>query len=321
MRRALGCLGGLACGGAYALALAAVAAHAFGLVATDSISRVQWIWWVPWLGYAALCLPAMACGVFDRNRRRRWPRRLAMAAGPLVAGAGLLRDVGFRPMPEATPETVRLVQWNASWPDQQDGAEPAARLMSCDADVFVISNPWQLFLARRQEWKEAGYEVVIPGVFAIASRFPVLEARPVAAPSGVSMAFFRLDTRARWGRTCDLLAVDFPSDPRARRIEIARSVREAVARAGLSAPDLVLGDFNITRGSAALAEAFPGYREAFSRAGRGWGASFEEPRPLFHIDLLLYGPAVEPVACRLWPVAGRHRGQETWIVPASPRAD
>ena len=301
----------------YLAAVATLATWAFSWTVTDRWPWTQWIWWFPWLGYAAACFPAAAIAVFDRRPGGRRLRAAALLAGPVIAACGIFRDVGFTPRPVAGPSTLRIVQWNAPWPDTEAAAGPSGTIADRDADLVVISNPWRFFRTRAEAWSDRGYDLVQTGVFAFASRLPVLEARPLPSPPGSALAILRIDARSTWGRPLTVLAVDFPSAPRSSRMEFASRFAGILANLRLPPIDAVVGDFNITRGSDSLVRAFPRHRDAFSEAGSGWGASFEEPRPLFHIDLFLAGPEVQVAWCRLWSVGLRHRAQETWIEPAS----
>jgi hypothetical protein len=312
MRRLAGWIASLS----YLAAMATLATWAFAWTVTDRWPWTQWIWWFPWLGYAAACFPAAAIAVFDRRPGGRRLRAAALLAGPVIAACGIFRDVGFTPRPVAGPSTLRIVQWNAPWPDTEAAAGPSGTIADRDADLVVISNPWRFFQSRKAEWTDRGYDVVQTGTFAFASRLPVLEARPLRAPPGSALAIVRIDARATWGRPVSVLAVDLPSDPKSSRMAFMSRIVDAIAVLEPGSIDAIVGDFNITRGSASLATAFPAHREAFSQAGSGWGASFEEPWPLLHIDLLLAGPGVQVDWCRLWSVGPRHRAQETWIRPA-----
>lgn len=297
----------------YLLAAASGLTWALAWTVTDRWTWSQWIWWFPWLGYAAACVPALAASLPDGHpARRRW-RRAALATGLVIATAGVVRDVGFTGRPVPSPGTVRIVQWNASWIDADPAAEPSAAILALDPDLVVISNAWEFFRSRRGTWNESGYDVVQTGTFAFASRRPILEARPLPAPAGSSLALVRIQPDGGWTRPLTLLAVDLPSATRASRAQLARDLAARLASLDLPPLDAVAGDFNITRGSASLGIAFPDHREAFAAAGSGWGASFEEPRPLFHIDLLLAAPDVEIEWCRLRSVGPRHRAQETWL--------
>lgn len=300
---------------AYLLALASGLTWAVAWTVTDRWTWSQWIWWFPWLGYAAACLPAFVVSVLDRGpARARW-RVASIAAGLAIAACGFVRDVGFTSRPQPEAGTLRIVQWNASWIEAAAANGPNSAILALDPDVVVISNPWHFFRSRRAAWAERGYEIVQTGMFAFASRRPILEARPLPVPDGLFLALVRIDAGTAWDRPVSLLAIDVPSAPRNSRRELM--ARLAAWLPGLELPpiDGVLGDFNITRGSGSLSVAFPDHREAFAEAGSGWGASFEEPRPLLHIDLFLAGPRVRAAWCRLWPVGPRHRAQETWIEP------
>lgn len=313
MRRVFGGLAFLA----YAVAIASGIVFAVAWTCTDRWMWSQWIWWFPWLGYAGACLPATLLALADRRPGGRRMRTVAMLVGPVIAAAGVTRDVGWTRRPAPGPTTLRVVQWNAPWPEVQEAAAPSAAILALDADLVVISNPWRFFRTRTEAWSDRGYDLVQTGVFAFASRLPVLEARPLPSPPGSALAILRIDARSTWGRPLTVLAVDFPSAPRSSRMEFAARFAGILANLRLPPIDAVVGDFNITRGSASLVRAFPRHRDAFSEAGSGWGASFEEPRPLFHIDLFLAGPEVQVAWCRLWSVGLRHRAQETWIEPAS----
>jgi endonuclease/exonuclease/phosphatase family metal-dependent hydrolase len=85
-------------------------------------------------------------------------------------------------------------------------------------------------------------------------------------------------------------------------------------------PDIVLGDFNITRGSASIATAFPGMTEAYDSAGHGYGASYHRRFPLWHIDHMLLGPNVHPLRYDLVnPHISRHDAQVAWIQTTTAR--
>ena len=77
-------------------------------------------------------------------------------------------------------------------------------------------------------------------------------------------------------------------------------------------PDLVVGDFNMTRGSVSLATLFPDLSNAFDKAGRGYGASFHRGLPLYHIDHTLLADTIRAVNYDLVDIGiGRHLVQIT----------
>ena len=54
-------------------------------------------------------------------------------------------------------------------------------------------------------------------------------------------------------------------------------------------PHCVIGDFNMTRGGAAIEHLYPGYQHAYRQAGGDWHGSFNRlwKFPLYHLDHLL----------------------------------
>ena len=102
------------------------------------------------------------------------------------------------------------------------------------------------------------------------------------------------------------------------RFEIAARARALLDPSGAPTPDLVVGDLNMTRGGAALAAFWPGYRHAFDEGGHGYGATFDRAWPIYHIDHVLLG---EGVNCARYdivdPGIARHRAQVAWITPST----
>jgi endonuclease/exonuclease/phosphatase family metal-dependent hydrolase len=95
-------------------------------------------------------------------------------------------------------------------------------------------------------------------------------------------------------------------------VQPSDSVRRAV-------PDLVIGDFNIPRGSASFDAIFPAMQYAFNQAGHGYGASYNRTwlLPLYHIDHILIGRGFKATRYDLIdPGVGRHLAQVAWIVPS-----
>jgi hypothetical protein len=108
-----------------------------------------------------------------------------------------------------------------------------------------------------------------------------------------------IDASEVLGRTIIVWLIDLPSDPSIARRDVAALVQARLAvldgewrasetRAfdGLPPPDLVAGDFNMPRGSAALSRLTSGLTHAHAQAGWGPSATYRTPRPFWHIDHL-----------------------------------
>lgn len=281
--------------------------------ATDLWLWSQFLWWTPWFAYVAACLPAMVVALCaSRGRRRAWARACALGA-IVIAGIGLWRDVGFRSSPDG--KALSLIQWNASWPDFKSAAIPSGRLLAEQADVVVISNPFRLFAPERlEEWRSAGYDVRNFGLFAIASRVPVIDARMLFSTEGCSALVCTVDARDTIGGPITVLALDLPSNPRQSRMSVVRECAALLGAHSFPEPDLVVGDFNITRGSASIDLLAPGLHDSWAEGGHGWGASWPRTMPILHLDHVLLAPHLEATLCRFVdPGIKTHRAQAVRI--------
>jgi len=158
------------------------------------------------------------------------------------------------------------------------------------------------------------------GPLMMLTELPIISRRPlVATGDGVFVLLLEVDAIAALGRPVVIYAIDMPSDPQLPRAELARRVRGLIAETNPPPPDIVIGDFNITRGSASLEMLFAGsaaLRHAFDDAGHGYGATYPRRGPLWHIDHMLLGPALRAVRYDIADKgAGRHRAQVAWITP------
>ncbi|MDX2146608.1 MAG: endonuclease/exonuclease/phosphatase family protein [Planctomycetota bacterium] len=151
------------------------------------------------------------------------------------------------------------------------------------ADLATESRP--AFVDRFQDWYNA-----------VAPRFGVSRREFGAVEDGLLLEL-ELDARASpLRRALRVWFIDLPSDPRLSRMKIARRAREAMDRLAQAQgdPDLIMGDFNIPRGSASLRVLAGGL--AGGRAG-GLVApsdrvtpSWPRAMPTLHIDHSLVSP-------------------------------
>lgn len=315
------------------LALLSLAFWLVGALYTDRYRWAQFVWWTPEALFALVALPAFVGAMWTTMRRRAleassmplpvWRILQGIAPFLIIAGNVIVSDVGWRRWDDGVwrdRSRLQLVQWNAGWPGSLAGEAPASTLLQLEPDVAVISNPYKLLGDGRQDrWRAQGYDIVNLGVFLVASRLPVIEARVVTSVAGRVGANVVV---ARAGRVIRLLAVDLPSDPTESRRSVAERFREELEGTATTEKaegwDLVLGDLNIARGSESLVTMFdrPAWRfvDAWSSAGRGVGASWPSRLPFLHIDHVLLGPSVRAVQARFVDVGGSgHRAQQVTI--------
>ena len=126
--------------------------------------------------------------------------------------------------------------------------------------------------------------------------------RPSAGPDWYDegqILFVVFDATDTLGRQITLWVIDLPSDRRLARDRLTRYVARRLdqLRAGddplsvtLPDPDLIVGDFNIPRGSASLRRITRGFRHAHDLAGPGYHATWPRAFPLYHIDHMFLAP-------------------------------
>jgi hypothetical protein len=151
---------------------------------------------------------------------------------------------------------------------------------------------------------------------------------------GGRAGYFEFDTREMLGRTLVVWLIDLPSDIRLHRRVMTRHARATIDRwegqelyaaagdmrtraagPGFPVPDVILGDFNIPRGSGSLRALTLGYPHAHAQAGWGHAGTYPRHRPLVHIDNMFVGPGLRALRYEIVdPGAGSHRMQQTEVV-------
>jgi hypothetical protein len=259
-----------------------------------------------------------------------------------------LGNVFGRARPE-TDAAVSVLTWNLG-ATGTCGENWSGWLTRQSWDVAILTTPWPTREAVSSVPADAPPSgVLMRGRFFIASRFPIrrwgqtslrippgpnpaphpITGRPSLDDPGQAM-FVELDASARLGRSIVVWIIDMPSDLMLPRWKIAGQARSAIDSfpgpvfewdgaqwsapnphtAGFPAPDLIVGDFNIPRGSASLRRIVGNATNAFDESGLGYAASFPRSRPLVHIDQsFVNGPCKALKYDILVPPEGTHRAQ------------
>jgi endonuclease/exonuclease/phosphatase family metal-dependent hydrolase len=294
-----------------------------GRVLTDRFAWSQWLWWIP--TPAALLVATLGLALANRrgappSRRRRRVLFWSACTAALTMHFAIFEHRLLRPSPPARGPALTIGHWNMTL----DSYSPPNRLMEgvarLDADVMVVTSPSntvrQAFtqLAANADgaaWMHDGWPMLM------FSRLPINRVRVLVAVDLMFITLVELDAAAALGRPITLALVDLPSNPRRSRMTIAREVRRLLDEAGAPEPDIMVGDFNIPRGSASIATLFPGMTNAFDRAGHGYAGTFPRRLPLYHIDHVLVNERAGLTAARYDLIdegLGRHRAQKAWIV-------
>lgn len=311
-------LGRLATAPAVLVLLVIVAAWGAGALLSDRYAFSQWLAWIPAPIALLAALLLAICSLPWRGVVRGLMLSVAGVA-LLAAGVSTLRD--HRPFAgkpdEVRPGDLVVTHWNPQWITYGDAPDLQPRIDELHEDVTILTNAY--WLARPEianRWREEGSTFVSISPFVILSRLPVIEARLVIAAGGAAVALVRLDAKEQLGRPLVIYAVDLPSSPRLPRMALARQLHAWIDDAGLPAPDLVVGDLNMTRDSAAITTMFPGLRNAFTEAGRGLGMTYPREFPLWAIDHVLVGDALEAADARIIdPGSHGHRAVQARVRP------
>ena len=255
-------------------------------VLTDRVGFLQFLWWVPRFVYWAPACAGFAM-LLGWAAWRGWPRGerrwLTVWLAVALALAAFTSRNDWGPPRARSAGAFRFAHWNACWVEKQHAEWAVDAILSFNADAVLLTDPGAAFSeGGAQRLEDAGFRIVRAGSFAMVSRVPVTEARPVYQARGRSMARFALATASGPLR---IDAVDLPSETTLPRYMSVRTFVGAIEELRGEPADLIAGDFNITRGSASLQLLVEGARDAFSDAGSGWGGTYPRRLPLFAIDL------------------------------------
>ena len=279
-------------------------AWAAGCLLNDRWGWSQWLWWIPAplaLASAVVWLVSARQLVPGTLRRRA---TIASVAALLIAAGATMRSFSFVSRAHG-PDALHVLCWNARWPGEQAGASAQA-LAPWAGRVMIISNPGRI-AEHASLWMREGEQLAEAGTFLLTGPVKVIEARPVVQGNDGFATLFRFQASGM-GET-SVLAIDLPSHPfRPRHAALARFAGQVRASVDLRTVDLIVGDFNCTRGSASIHDAFPEFRDAWSLAGQGWGGSWPREWPMLHIDLALARQELRVERCELHdPGMGHHR--------------
>ncbi len=282
-----------------------------GRIVSDRYGWSQWLLWIPTPGaiLAALIGLLGALRPTDKPTRRR--RRLlvwGITVLAIIAYFTLREHRMLHPAPSQTAG-MRITFWNPNSGALRDSVQARnATLIDLDADLTILANAggFKRYESLAATLGPEGSALRVRPFF-IFTRLPLLEYQTLISNGGIEVVHVRLDAAATLGRAISIYAVDLPSDPKSSRLETARRLRGLLDSVAAPPPDIVIGDFNMTRGGAALRTAFPDLEHAYDQAGHGYGATYPRAFPLYHLDHVLLAETVQAQDYRLVnPGLGRH---------------
>ncbi len=327
MKRSIDIIVRILAGAGTLLAVIHVLAWLAGRVWSDLYPLSQWLAWIPTPSLAIAIAVGLLCA--SRPGERPWRRRRAVrlwlaTAVVLLAWFAFFEHHLLR-RPADPGMAISIVHWNMTYDAADDDAPKYfAQLLRLLGDVTMLVNAGGVtadadLAARLPD----GIDVVSVGRVTVLARRRIIEARPLVISDVGLIVMFRIDGGPEFDRPLTIYVVDLPSDPRRSRALITSRLRHHLDKSRLRhhldaaappPPDIVVGDFNIPRGSASIAGLFPSLRDAYEEAGHGYGATFHRAFPLHHIDHTLLGERIRCVRYDLVdPGVGRHRVQRAYV--------
>ena len=206
---------------------------------------------------------------------------------------------------------IKIVGWTMSHPKGMVAAESAECIVQLNGDITLLTHGWKVRGEQvLRDWLGTTGRKVINSQFTLLTKFAPLQVQTLIASNGIYISSFTLDTSAELNKNLVLWAVDFPSSLVLPKMEIAHRMRRLLQTIEAPPPDIVLGDFNMTRNSVAIETMFPTLKDAVTDSGIGVLASYPMKFPLFHIDHILINDTIRPTYYELFnPHIGRHRIQ------------
>ncbi len=305
-----------------------VLAWFLGQILTDQYAWSQWVWWIPTLGAMVLALVWVGIAAIPLAWRGRWRKRgmcaglltFAVIAGHFVFVEHRFVSFGSRDAQSALEagKAITIVHWNlGQTPIPRERAAHAQALIDLrGADIMILTAPHGIMWHKSlQNYLREGEQMIHLGKFTIITRFAVGVPSFVRQDLDQRITALPIDTREELGRGIVVWMVDLPSSPFVPRMQTVRELRGLIDERCLEAPDLVLGDFNIPRGSASIDALFSGLHHAYADSGFGYSATFERSTfPLWHIDHILLGPNLRALDYEVIDTEiGRHHAQRTVV--------
>lgn len=263
----------------------------------------------PWPVLAGLAF-ALSCYALGRRRRAR-----ALALSLVLAGsAAMWTSHSFvRALPEQGDIALRLVYWNAAYPNNRR-AQCVSYLQSLHADILAVAESNVYTDDGTADWR-AGF----PGCSVIQRAGLLL----ITPEPPVSIEIGRLDDRGDYllarclvrDRSVTLLLVDLESRVTYSKAPPFARLNEIIA-AHRDEPLVIVGDFNTPHESIHFDAWRADFREAFDSAGHGFAETWPTFLPLLRIDQCWLGPRWRAVHTELgMSLLSDHRAIITDLTP------
>ena len=276
----------------------------------------QWLAWIPdtlWLIAAVPGLVVAEVPATSPARRHRLMRMLPLIPVGILLIASYGNDWKFiRSLPDSG---FRIAYINAVDPDQSVASQSARDLLDWDADILIVANPGTVDSEIRNALAgDDQYTVARTHRFMVATNQVISSFRlrfagsvdPDVPDSRIVGAV--LEVKLPDDRPFRILVIDLPSGAEIDRLAVSERLQAFMESTESERFDLMIGDFNMTPRSSALAEIAGGNQDAFAVSGSGWGGTWTRHRPLLRLDYAMVRPGIEVLDTRTFDAGTTHLG-------------
>ena len=209
----------------------------------------------------------------------------------------------------------RIAYINAVDPDQSVASQSARDLLDWDADILIVANPGTVDSEIRNALAgDDQYTVARTHRFMVATNQVISSFRlrfagsvdPDVPDSRIVGAV--LEVKLSDDRPFRILVIDLPSGAEIDRLAVSERLQAFMESTESERFDLMIGDFNMTPRSSALAEIAGGNQDAFAVSGSGWGGTWTRHRPLLRLDYAMVRPGIEVLDTRTFDAGTTHLG-------------
>ncbi len=284
-----------------------ISAWSLGILFSDAYFWSQWFSWIPTI-LVTVFLAAVTLILYMVNKKN-----VAVLFSVLTLILALVYcfiDNRFLTKNTAKGE-ISILGWTMSHSKETSAEASADFIIGINADITVLTHGWYVRSERLlHDWISKHGTLVVNSQFTIITKYKPIQSMSLIANDGIYISKFVLDTTETLGDILVIWALDLPSTLSNSKMNIAKKVKRLIDETQENPPDIVLGDFNMTRNSVALHSIFPKYQHGADEAGVGLLASFPMAYPLYHIDHTLLADSVIAEKYKLInPKIGRHRTQ------------
>ncbi|MBT4531324.1 MAG: hypothetical protein HOC27_08970 [Phycisphaerae bacterium] len=278
-----------------------------GLLCSDKWGWSQWLAWIPTL---AVVILFMVAAVFARFQKMKSYLIQSIAIGCILLFYWCFNEQRIFRSANCKGK-ITIAGWTMSHSKKNVSKESAEIIIGLDADITLLTHGWYVRGEPKvREWMDGHGRKVVSGPFTLFTKFQPIKVQSLIAADEIYISQFILDTTPAINDILVIWAIDLPSSITTSKTKVAQKVRDLLLNSQITPPDVVIGDFNMTRNSSAIQTMFPDLHDAADDGGVGIIGTFPMEIPIYHIDHVLLAPELHACSYEcVNPHIGRHQIQ------------